>query len=158
MYILPIIFLSVLYNIPKFYEVETTTHCELLLDGTVSLDTKRRVWGVEIWCFFFDESMMILTIFIIKSLILTPLPSLIHPETHHSLPRLMCTYVTFAYMCTLKQMAIRIQDNFFRDISIVLFCLYFLWKFYFCSINSPRRAQDNLDPKYVSIPDSVIKD
>jgi len=35
-YILPIIFLSVVYNIPKFYEVETTTHCELLLDGTVN--------------------------------------------------------------------------------------------------------------------------
>ena len=35
-YILPIIFISILYNIPKFYEVETTTHCQLELDGTVS--------------------------------------------------------------------------------------------------------------------------
>ena len=35
-YILPIIFISILYNIPKFYEVETTTHCQLQLDGTVS--------------------------------------------------------------------------------------------------------------------------
>ena len=35
-YILPIIFISILYNIPKFYEVETTTHCQLELDGMVS--------------------------------------------------------------------------------------------------------------------------
>ena len=41
-YILPIIFISILYNIPKFYEVETTTHCQLELDGTVSFRISKK--------------------------------------------------------------------------------------------------------------------
>ena len=36
MYILPIILFSVLYNIPKFYEVATEMRCRVLQDGTVS--------------------------------------------------------------------------------------------------------------------------